>query len=55
MDISKETNVEKLKALAYDQVLLIEQSQANLRVLQQRIAEVNDLHTPAPDESKANG
>lgn len=55
MQLSEIKTVEQAKALAYDQVLLIEQSQANLRVLQQRIAEINDLHTPAPDESKANG
>lgn len=42
MDLSKETDETKLKALAYEQVLTIETAQANLRALQQRIAELQD-------------
>ena len=41
MDISKETDEQKLKALAYDQVLAIETAQANLRALQSRILELS--------------
>lgn len=40
MDLSKETNVEKLKALAYDQMVQLEQTQANLRILNARIGEL---------------
>ena len=42
MDISKITDEQKLKALAYEQVLAIEIAQANLRALQQRIVQVQD-------------
>lgn len=42
MDLSKETDETKLKALAYEQVLTIETAQTNLRALQQRIAELQD-------------
>lgn len=41
MDISKETDQTKLKALAYEQMLAIQQSQQNLSILQTRIAELN--------------
>ena len=41
MDISKITDEQKLKALAYDQVLAIETAQANLRALQSRILELS--------------
>jgi myo-inositol catabolism protein IolC len=41
MDISKETNVEKLKALAYDQLAQLEAVQANLRALNERIAQLS--------------
>lgn len=40
MDLSKETGIEKLEALAYRQLVTIEQAQANLRALQQRIVEL---------------
>jgi len=40
MDISKETSIEKLKALAFDTIGRIEMEQNNLRILQQRIAEL---------------
>lgn len=37
MDISKITDKNELKALAYDAVLAIETQQANLRMIQQRL------------------
>lgn len=40
MDITKETDVNKLKALAYDQMVQLEQTQTNLRVLNARIGEL---------------
>jgi hypothetical protein len=46
MDISKETSVEKLKALAYDQMAQLEVTQANLRALNQRIAELSEDAKP---------
>ena len=46
MDITKITDLNELKALAYDTVLAIEQQQSNLRIIQQRIAELqNDKKT----------
>jgi uncharacterized coiled-coil protein SlyX len=41
MDISQETDIDKLKSLAYDQILALENAQQNLRVLNERIAQVN--------------
>jgi hypothetical protein len=41
MDLSKETNVEKLKAMAYDQLAQLEAVQSNLRALNARIAELS--------------
>lgn len=40
MDISKETNVEKLKAMAFDCIQRLEIEQQNLRALQIRMAEL---------------
>lgn len=40
MDLSKENNVEKLKAMAFDAIQAIEIQQQNLRALQQRIAQL---------------
>ena len=41
MDISEETDVTKLKALAYEQVVAIETAQANLRALQARLNQID--------------
>ena len=41
MDISKETDVTKLKALAFDCVQAIDVQQANLRAIQTRLAEID--------------
>lgn len=40
MDISKITDKNELKALAYDCVVAIETQQANLRMIQARLAEL---------------
>lgn len=40
MDISKITNEQELEALGYRQVLLLEQAQANLRLIQTRLAQL---------------
>jgi len=42
MDLTKITDVKELKSLAYDQMAQLEQTQANLRMLNQRIAELNE-------------
>ncbi len=52
MDISTETDVTKLKALAFDQIALLEQAQANIQALNARIGE---LSRPQPDEQKDAG
>lgn len=48
MDISKETNKDKLQALAYQQMKLLEQTQRNLQILEARIAELDNMPAPAP-------
>lgn len=40
MDISKITDVNELKALAYDTLQVLEAQQNNLRIIQQRIVEL---------------
>lgn len=40
MDISQITDIDKLKALAYDTLQAIEAQQNNLRIVQQRIIEL---------------
>lgn len=42
MDLQQITDIEKLESLAYRQVVTIEQAQANLRALQQRIAQLSE-------------
>ena len=43
MKLEDITTVEQAKALAFDQIQLIEQSQHNLRALQERIAQLDKL------------
>ena len=40
MDISQITDVAQLKALAYDEMMKLEAAQSNLRLLNNRIAEL---------------
>lgn len=42
MDLNKITDINELKALAFDAIQAIEIQQANLRALQQRIVELQD-------------
>jgi prefoldin subunit 5 len=42
MDLTKITDVKELKSLAYDQMAQLEATQQNLRMLNQRIAELNE-------------
>lgn len=46
MDISKVTDVQELKALAYDTLQSLEAQQNNLRILQQRIVELEQEPQP---------
>ena len=52
MDLTKETSIEKLKALAYDQMAQLEVTQNNLRALNQRIAELSEEAQKTTKESK---
>lgn len=45
MDLQAINSVETLKALAFDQIQAIEQSQNNLRLIQQRLAQVEQDST----------
>lgn len=40
MDISKVTDIKELKAMAFDTLQMIETQQNNLRIIQQRIVEL---------------
>ena len=44
-DLTKIDDVKELKALAFDQIGLLEQAQANLRAIQTRIQQVETLET----------
>ena len=48
MDVSTITEMKELKAIAYDTLQLIERQQNNLRILQQRIAELEQNPIPEP-------
>lgn len=39
MDLSTITDVEKLKAMAYDQIVIKERAESNIRLINQRIQE----------------
>lgn len=45
MQLSEIKTVEQAKALAYEQVIAIEQAQTNLRMLQERIVELEQDNT----------
>ena len=42
MDITKVTDIKELKSIAYDTVQALEVQQNNLRLIQQRIAELEN-------------
>lgn len=48
MDIGSVTDIKELKAIAYDTMQLIEVQRNNLRLIQQRIAELEQ----APEKKK---
>ena len=47
MDINQITDINQLKAMAFDAIQAIEVNQQNLRILQQRIDELSKTQTPA--------
>ena len=51
-DLTKIDDVKELKALAFDQIGLLEQAQANLRAIQTRIQQVQ---TPETTPEKIEG
>ena len=42
MDITKITDINELKSMAYDQLLSLENTQRNLQMVQQRITQVEE-------------
>lgn len=50
MDITKISDVNELKALAFDAIQAIEIQQANLRALQQRLAQVQEEKSEVKQE-----
>jgi outer membrane murein-binding lipoprotein Lpp len=51
MDISQETDVNVLKALAYDELQKLNIAQSNVQMLQQRISQLQET-MPATNETK---
>lgn len=52
MDISTVTDVKELKALAYDTLQLVEIHQNNLRMIRQRLSEIEQAAEQAQQEKK---
>ena len=52
MDISTITDIDKLKSLAYDTVIVIERQQQNLRVIQERISSLESESSPLAEAPK---
>lgn len=52
MDISTVTDVKELKALAYDTLQLVEIHQNNLRMIRQRLGEIEQAEEQAQEEKK---
>lgn len=46
MDLSTIKNVNELKAMAYDQLVILENAQNNLKLINQRLAEVEAEKKP---------
>lgn len=47
VDLDKITDQDKLKALAYDQMAMLEVTQANLRAINARLAQLGEEKEPA--------
>lgn len=46
MDLSTIDDIDKLKSMAYDALIAVEQLQQNLRVIQERISQVQQMPKP---------
>lgn len=51
MDISKLEDIKELKSLAYDQMLILEQTQKNLQIISSRISQIQSVE-PKEDTKK---
>lgn len=51
MDVSQMTDLQQLKAAAYDQMVLLEQVQQNLAVINSRIAELQAAQDAGSQDS----
>ena len=52
MDITKITDVNELKALAYDTLQALEVQQSNLRLIQQRLSELEQGEASVQEKKK---
>ena len=50
----KDMNVEQLKALAYDQLVLLQQTQNNINIIQQEIANRQKISEGEKDDTRSN-
>lgn len=50
MDISAITDLNQLKAMAYDQLVILENAQNNLKLINQRLAEVEAEKKPTDNK-----
>lgn len=50
MDLSTITDIDKLKVLAYDQLVAKEQAENNLRMINQRIQEISSAEEEAKNK-----
>lgn len=54
MDITDLTDINQLKALAYDQMVALERAQRNLNLVSRRIADLEAEHLPTPPNIQQN-
>jgi hypothetical protein len=55
VDISEMNDLKELKALAYDQFLMLEQAKVNLQVVENRIQTVKEQARKKENEANAEG
>lgn len=52
-DLNQITDVQELEAMAYRQVKFLNQTQTNIQLIEQRIAQVQESQDKQPDSSDA--
>lgn len=52
MDLSKITDIKELKAMAYDQLAILDQAQTNLKYINERMAIVSAEEPPKESKTK---